>query len=98
MSDNSATPEYGGYTVVARALSNAHHDWRPEGFRRQQIHVWWVRRGGNGFPDKHRVTVGSREKDLFKVEEVLTWFTGYTPSTGGRRGSHGRETGQKSSS
>lgn len=83
--DGGVATRFGGYTVVARALSDAYKQWRPDGFRRQQIHVWWVRRDRNGFPDKQSVVVNGKRKELFDVSEVLSWFAGYTPSTGGRR-------------
>lgn len=78
-------PEFGGYTVVARALSEAYREWRPSGFRRQQVHMWWVRRLRNGFPEKHELVLNGRVKHLFRLSEVFSWFEGYIPSTGGKR-------------
>lgn len=86
---SSEMPEFGGYTVVARVMSDVYREWRPVGYRRQQVHVWWVRRERNGFPEKHEVTVGGQKKMLFRVSEVLSWFEGYVPSTGGRQPARG---------
>lgn len=80
-----SAPKYGGYTVVARVMSDVYREWRPEGYRRQQVHMWWVRRDRNGFPEKQRVSLNGKPKDLLNVREVIDWFEGYIPSTGGRR-------------
>lgn len=80
-----SAPEYGGYTVVARVMSDVYREWRPEGYRRQQVHMWWVRRDRNGFPEKHRVSRNGKQKDLLNIREVINWFEGYIPSTGGRQ-------------
>lgn len=79
------TPEFGGYSVVARVMSEVYREWRPDGYRRQQVHMWWVRRNRNGFPEKHEVNLKGRSRMLLSVPEVLDWFEGYVPSTGGRR-------------
>lgn len=78
-------PEFGGYTVVARVMSDVYREWKPEGYRRQQVHMWWVRRDRNGFPEKHEVVVNGRKRNLLSTREVLAWFQDYVPSTGGRR-------------
>ena len=92
----ATTPEFGGYTVVARALAATYPDPSSKGlkaFTRQQVHVWWCRRARNGFPGKYPVTAPSgARKELFRVSEVVNWWAGYVPSTGGRRavsGAHG---------
>lgn len=97
MSDVVSETQYGGYTKVAQILSDLHREWRPDGFRRQQIHVWWVRRDRNGFPEKHPVVVNGKTKNLFKLSEVTTWFAGYTPSTGARRGAKAGSQGNTAS-
>ena len=83
-------PEVGGYTVVARALSELHRAERPQGYRRQQIHVWWLRRDRNGFPEKHQVELNGRVREIFKVSEVVTWFEGYKLSRGKKHQDHQR--------
>lgn len=79
-----SAPRYGGYTVVARVMSDVYSEWRPDGYRRQQVHMWWVRRERNGFPEKHQVSVNGKLRDLLDVREVIDWFEGYVPSRGGR--------------
>lgn len=85
----ATTPEFGGYTVVARALAATYTNPEEKGlkaFTRQQVHVWWCRRARNGFPGKYPVTAASgTRKELFRVSEVLDWWVGYIPSTGGRK-------------
>jgi hypothetical protein len=82
------TEEYGGFTDVARALALAFPDLSGrnlKAFTRQQVHVWWGRRERNGFPGKHTVVVRGARRELFKLSEVVDWFAGYEPSTGGRK-------------
>lgn len=90
----ATTPEFGGYTVVARALAAAYPDPSGKGlkaFTRQQVHVWWNRRARNNFPGKYPVTVKGSKRELFRVSEVVNWFAGYEPSTGGRRTASGSQ-------
>jgi hypothetical protein len=47
--------------------------------------MWWVRRTRNGFPEKHKIVLNGRKRELLKLSEVLDWYEGYVPSTGGRR-------------
>lgn len=90
-----ATPqEFGGYTVVARALTDAFPNPQERGlkaFTRQQVHVWWLRRDRNGFPGKYPKVVNGSKKELFRVSEVVNWYVGYEPSTGGRRAASGSQ-------
>jgi hypothetical protein len=84
----ATTPEFGGYTVVARALTAAFPNTQERGlkaFTRQQVHVWWLRRDRNGFPGKYPKVVNGVKKELFRVSEVVNWYGGYVPSTGGRQ-------------
>jgi hypothetical protein len=83
----ATTPEFGGYTVVARALAAAYPNPGKglKAFTRQQVHVWWCRRARNGFPGKYPVTLNGSRRELFRVSEVVDWWVGYIPSTGGRK-------------
>lgn len=66
-------PPYGGYTEVARRLSDA----GPRAVSRQGIYSWWRRRLKSGFPDYHHL-----DSDGFKqwdVGEVFDWYDRYTP-------------------
>lgn len=90
----ATTPEFGGYTAVARALTVAYPDPSAKGlkrFTRQQVHVWWCRRDRNGFPGKYPRVVNGTKKELFRVSEVVSWFEGYVPSTGGRQAASGSQ-------
>lgn len=90
----AVAPEYGGYTVVAKALTAAFPNPQEKGlkaFTRQQAHVWWLRRDRNGFPGKYPRVVNGVKKELFRVSEVVTWYNGYVPSTGGRQAASGSQ-------
>ncbi len=87
-------PEFGGYTVVARALAVAYPEPSKKGlkaFTRQQVHVWWLRRDRNGFPGKYPKIVNGSKKELFRVSEVVAWYSGYVPSAGGRQAASGSQ-------
>ena len=89
-----AGPEFGGYTVVAKALAAAYPNPSERGlkaFTRQQVHVWWLRRTRNGFPGKYPVTVRGTKRELFRVSEVVSWYDGYVPSAGGRTAASGSQ-------
>ena len=88
----ATTPEFGGYTVVARALAATYPDPSDKGlkaFTRQQVHVWWCRRERNGFPGKYPRIINGSRRELFRVSEVLDWWVGYVPGTGGRKAASG---------
>lgn len=78
-------PKYAGHSELARILAELEQEERPQGYRRQQIHMWWHRRSVNKFPEKEHVLYDGKWQDLFDVESVITWKKNYTPSTGGRR-------------
>lgn len=87
-------PEFGGYTVVAKALAVAYPNPSERGlkaFTRQQVHVWWLRRTRNGFPGKYPVTVRGTKRELFRVSEVVSWYEGYVPNAGGRTAASGSQ-------
>jgi hypothetical protein len=72
MTDAPDTRRYGGYTDVARVLST------PQvAVSRQGVYSWWLRRDGNGFPDRHLV----HGTWLFDIDEVLSWHETYVPYT-----------------
>lgn len=81
-------PEYAGYSEMARILTAANPDRpRPSGgdYTRQQIHTWYMRRNRNGFPERHvQQTISGRDIEVFKVDEVLHWFSNYRGQNGGR--------------
>jgi len=79
---------YVGYTEAALAITENFPD-RPrprrgsKGYTRQQVHVWYLRRDSNGFPERYPVTAPhGAEKELFKLTEVLEWFNQYKPVNG----------------
>jgi hypothetical protein len=94
--------EFGGYTDVAKALAIAFPNPQERGlkaFTRQQVHVWWLRRERNLFPGKYPRVVNGVKKELFRVSEVVDWYRGYVPSTGGRQAASGsQETAQETAS
>ena len=66
-------PPYGGFTEVARRLSDA----GPRAVSRQGVYSWWRRRARSGFPDYHHIN-----DDGFKqwdIAEVRMWYAEYTP-------------------
>lgn len=98
MEPQIVTPEFGGYTDVAKALAAAYPNPSERGlkaFTRQQVHVWWLRRTRNGFPGKYPVTVCGTKRELFRVSEVVSWYEGYVPNAGGRTAASGSQSGSE---
>ena len=75
MTDVSGSKRYGGFSDVARELSTPQVS-----VSRQGVYAWWLRREGNGFPDRHDVN-GTL---LFDIDAVKKWHETYTPYTPGR--------------
>lgn len=85
ISTTTSSPTHGGYTDVARALTSAYgHRGDGKPFTRQQVHVWWLRRGINGFPPKHDTMVKPGGREQFSISEAVAWYATYTPTRGGR--------------
>jgi hypothetical protein len=66
-------PAYGGFTEVARRLTDA----GPRSVSRQGVRAWWLRRERSQFPDYHHL-----DGDGFKqwnIAEVIDWYARYVP-------------------
>ena len=71
--------KYAGFSELARILGTLEAISRPQGYRRQHIHMWWHRRRTTGFPEKRSVVIEGKTKDLFDVTEVIEWKKSYVP-------------------
>jgi len=79
-------PGHGGYTDVARALTEVTPD---QPVTRQLVYVWWKRRQTTGFPDFKEVkTTNGETRELINIPEAVEWYreriTHRTVPRGGR--------------
>jgi hypothetical protein len=65
-------PAYGGFSEVARRLSDA----GPRAVSRQGVYSWWKRRARNGFPDHHHLNDDGWKE--WRIGEVISWYARYT--------------------
>lgn len=76
---------HAGYTAIAKEL-NDRFPHRDINVTRQQVHIWFTRRERNGFPPQYPVLAPSGKiKNLFHLNEVVTWYAGYKPSRKNRK-------------
>lgn len=79
---------YGGFTAIARELSNMHPE-RTRPFSRQLVHRWYLNREYNDFPEAQPVLAKSGKIKLwFRLDAVYEWHQSY------RRYRHPRQSGR----